>query len=190
MKHVMFDLETLDTVPGSVIVANGATEFDPYTGALGQRIYQVFDLQDQIDAGLTISGSTLQWWMSQSDGARQVFNGPEFRHHLDDGLVEFSVWLEGVRHTNNPDGELYLWGNGANFDNALLRAAAAKFDVDLSVSPFEDRCYRTLKNLFPDIKPGPRIGTHHNALDDAIFQAVHAVSLLREVRQPVGVAAW
>lgn len=36
-----------------------------------------------------------------------------------------------------------------------------------------DMCYRTLKNLRPDIAFGPH-GTAHNALDDAVAQARHA----------------
>jgi inhibitor of KinA sporulation pathway (predicted exonuclease) len=48
---------------------------------------------------------------------------------------------------------------------------------------YNNRCYRTLKNL-PAAK-GTTIdrgtGTHHNALDDAVSQAKHAVQILKRM---------
>ena len=44
-----------------------------------------------------------------------------------------------------------------------------------------NRCYRTVKNLFPDVKM-ERSGTHHNALDDARDQARHLMRILEEMK--------
>ena len=41
---------------------------------------------------------------------------------------------------------------------------------------YNDRCYRTVKNLRPDV-PMIRGGTHHNALDDAKSQATHLMAI-------------
>jgi hypothetical protein len=43
---------------------------------------------------------------------------------------------------------------------------------------WRNRCYRTLKNLHPEV-PIERTGIYHRALDDARSQAVHAMQLLR-----------
>jgi inhibitor of KinA sporulation pathway (predicted exonuclease) len=42
---------------------------------------------------------------------------------------------------------------------------------------YNDRCYRTLKAMYPHIKMPKRTGTHHNALDDAISQVNHLILL-------------
>ena len=183
MKHVMHDLETLDVVPGAAILSIGAVEFDPSTAKLGRTFYQVISLGSYLDAGLTVSPGTLRWWMQQSDAARQVFTDPG-AVELDSALHGFNVWLDDVR----ADDELNLWGNGSNFDNVLLREAYETLGIVPAWSPFEDRCYRTLKNLFPHIEMA-RSGTHHNALDDACTQARHAIDLLRAVQQLKG-GAW
>jgi hypothetical protein len=41
---------------------------------------------------------------------------------------------------------------------------------------YNSRCYRTVKQQFPDITI-VRSGTHHNALDDARAQAAHMVGI-------------
>jgi hypothetical protein len=90
-------------------------------------------------------------------------------------LEDFSDFLARV-----PLRKRKIWGNGASFDNAIL---AELYRVAKHPSPWEywnDRCYRTLKNLYKQVVPPPeRKGTHHNALDDAVFQAEHAVSILK-----------
>jgi exodeoxyribonuclease VIII len=42
---------------------------------------------------------------------------------------------------------------------------------------WNDRCYRTVKSLYPDVKL-ERVGTHHNAVDDAESQARHLIAML------------
>jgi len=172
MKHIMVDLETLGVKPGSVIVSIGAVVFDPKTRQLGNTYYQVISLDSAMCEGLTVDPGTVQWWMSQSEPARAVFQDISALP-LDIALVQFSCWVADQRG----DDEFCLWGNGANFDNVLLRSAFQAVDIEPSWSPFEDRCYRTLKNLLPHVKL-QRGGTHHNALDDACTQARHAIELL------------
>jgi inhibitor of KinA sporulation pathway (predicted exonuclease) len=41
---------------------------------------------------------------------------------------------------------------------------------------WNERCYRTVKNQYPDVKL-TRTGTYHNALDDARTQAEHLVQI-------------
>lgn len=43
-----------------------------------------------------------------------------------------------------------------------------------------ERCYRTLKNLYFNIKPLEFAGNKHNALHDALNQAEHASMILRK----------
>jgi exodeoxyribonuclease VIII len=71
-----------------------------------------------------------------------------------------------------------VWGNGSDFDNAILSCCYGATGREVPWDFWHNRCYRTLKAL----RPGPKLvreGTYHNALDDAKSQALHAIELLR-----------
>lgn len=165
---VMVDLETLGNGSDAVIVSIGAVEFDHRAPAVGREFYAVIDPHTCLEAGLRMDASTVTWWMSQSDSARAVFAATN-KIPLRDALAAFSAWL--------PQNSC-VWGNGASFDNAILSNAYRACGMTQPWKFWDDRCYRTLKNLRPDV-PFERVGTHHNALSDALSQAHHAVDILR-----------
>lgn len=164
--HIMLDLETLGTRPGSVITSIGAVKFDE-RGTYGTPFYMRIDLQSCVDAGLLIDVDTIQWWMKQSDEARAEFQKESF--DLATALENFTYWAD------YPNAVVHLWGNGANFDNGLLKAAYDKVGMQAPWKFWNDRCYRTLKAMYPHIKMPARVGTHHNAIDDAISQVNHLI---------------
>lgn len=166
MEDVMLDLETLGNGPNSVIIAIGAVKFDVF--GLGEEFYEVVDAQSCIDAGLQLDVSTVMWWMRQSDAARAEFQrtgGP-----LTEVLQRFTDFL-GEDMDN-----IRVWGNGASFDNVILGNAYRKAKLEQPWKFYNDRCYRTVKNLFPLIEL-ERTGTAHNALDDAKTQAKHLINM-------------
>jgi exodeoxyribonuclease VIII len=168
MKNVMVDLETLGAGNNAVIIAIGAVEFCKDAG-IGRTFYELIDPQSCVEQGLKMDVDTVMWWMRQSDSARAAFDRPS--RHLNAVLLDFATWF--------PEGAA-LWGNGATFDNVILSSAYKSAQINRPWGRWDDRCYRTLKNLRPNIKLA-RSGTHHNALDDARTQALHAIDLLVEV---------
>lgn len=170
--HCMVDIETLDTAATAVIVSIGAVLFDPYdANAPMEQFYSVLTLDDQIYQGRTISGATIAWWMGQSDAARGVFAVPVTNEHADAALLRFNTFA------NRAQG---VWGNGSDFDNAVLANANVTFRLK-GWGYSRNRCFRTLKNLaLPRefVKP-EREGTHHNALDDAIYQAKYLQAIVK-----------
>ncbi len=167
--QVMVDLETMGTASDSAIVAIGAVNFSKEHGVTGTPFYINVDLQSCLDVGLQVDGSTVMWWLKQSEEARTALLTGE-PIPIAKALHIFSIWMKLDRN---------IWGNGASFDNAILATAYKKCG---SVQPWEyegDRCYRTVKNLYPDIEM-QRVGTHHNALDDAKSQALHLIKIMRE----------
>ena len=165
--QVMLDLETLGNKPGSVIVAVGAVKFG--AGKILEEFYERVDAQSCVSIGLQMDVSTVLWWMKQSDEARQELS--THGEHINDVLVEFRDWLG--------DSNAAIWGNGAAFDNVILSDAYAAAGMVRPWKYTNDRCYRTVKSLCPDI-PCPHVGMHHHALDDARSQALHLMSLLEE----------
>lgn len=178
MKHVMVDLETLGNTPGCVILSIGAVGFCPVTGIMGERFYRVVNTLSAIDAGLEADASTQEWWSKQSKEAQQVLldaGSPDgsLNSHLKDVLNEFNDFLR-----SEPFSDVRVWGNGSDFDNAILAVAYKRCGIKPAWEFWNNRCFRTLKNSAPQIKM-ERSGTHHNALDDAVTQARHALAILR-----------
>lgn len=179
MRHIMLDLETLGTKPGSVILSIGAVLFDPKTGELGEEFSACISLISSREAGLTVDPNTEAWWDKQSDDARSVLLGAKnpVCPTLTQVLTLFKSWVQ--EHSIEKQNRL-IWGNGASFDVPLLEAAYEAVGLTPPWNYWGSMCFRTMKNLYRDVVPPPREGTHHNALDDAKHQAQHLILILKE----------
>ena len=167
MNDVMLDLETMGTSPRAAIIAIGAVAFDLETGELGDTFYSVVDLNSSIEAGGIVDASTILWWMGQSEAARLAILNPDSPGGwlLRNALGRFNVWMGQFEYKS-----VKLWGNGAGFDNVILRSAYEMTKTHVPWMHYNDRCYRTAKALLPTVRV-EREGVHHNALDDAVYQA-------------------
>ena len=70
-----------------------------------------------------------------------------------------------------------VWGNGSTFDNVILKSAFAACQIETPWEFWNDKCYRTVKAQAKEIKL-QRLGTYHNALDDAISQTKHMQAIV------------
>lgn len=176
MKDVMIDLETLGTKPGCVVISIGAVFFDYKTMELGAYMHAIINKQSSMELGLFTQQDTIEWWDRQSIEAREVLTIADgMGITVDEALNEFAKFLgHDARHVN-------VWGNGSDFDNVILAEVYDKAKVSVPWRFYNNCCYRTLKKLAPDIKMS-RVGVHHNALDDARSQALHAMLILRSIR--------
>ena len=177
---VMIDLETMGTAPDAAIVSLGAVEMCFDENQLGDHFFGAISLASAMKANGTVEASTITWWLKQSEQARaSITHGAD----LKETLIRFNRWLDyqGTHRT------VRLWGNGATFDNVILRSAYAAVDVQPAWRFRGDMCYRTLKNIFSDVAPPERTGVHHNALDDALYQAEHMLCIVNALRHQEGV---
>lgn len=166
--NAMVDLETWGQTPGCAIVSIGAVMFDK-TVHLDKTFYVVVNRQSCLDAGLFEEVGTIDWWMRQSEEARSVLAKTASKTDslsLKDALSAFNDWL---RQHGNP-GSVCVWGNGSDFDNALLACAYRAVGMRAAWMFWNSRCFRTTKNR-STVQAPKRQGVHHNALDDAIHQA-------------------
>ena len=168
-SKVMLDLETMGNGPNAAIVAIGACTFDITAGKIGTTYYNRVNLASSVAHGGVIDADTVAWWLQQGDEARAEIVREGM--HFAGALQSFGDWM--ARHTHDVE----VWGNGANFDNVILRGAYARNGTPAPWNWRNDRCYRTVKTLHRDV-PMERLGTHHNALDDAISQALHLIRML------------
>lgn len=175
MLDVMLDLETMGVESDAAIIAIGAVEFDMTTLELGQPFYAVVDFKSSIQAGCSITPETVMWWMQQSDEARKAVHTGGI--HLNTVLSGFSKWLRGCGEHKY----LRIWGNGANFDNVILANAYKKAGMVLPWMWYNDRCYRTMKEMYRYIPQDEFEGERHYAFADAKHQAKHLIKIQRTI---------
>lgn len=178
MNRIMLDLETYGTRPGCGILSIGAVFFSSTEPDWkGPTFYTAVERSSCAAAGLHEDSDTLTWWARQGSKARTVWQEIETAPQLGAVLLAFHEWMASAASA-----EPQVWGNGADFDNPILSACYKAVGLPQPWGAYNGRCYRTLKGLRPDIKM-QRTGTHHNALDDAVSQAEHAVRILKALKQ-------
>jgi hypothetical protein len=180
MKNVMVDLETRGNVPGCIYMSLGAVAFDLQTGEMDAGIYHVVHLRTAMEAFLFEQADTMTWWKKQEAAARKVLEeceDPAVAISLTDSLRTMNAYV--IKHGGFKDCK--VWGNGSDFDNAILASAYEAVKMKPAWAFWNNRCYRTWKNLpgAPALKR--REGTYHNALDDARTQAVHLIEINRSL---------
>ena len=172
--NLMIDLETGGIRPTSAIIAIGVVPFDEKP-VYDDLFYKKIDIADSTMLGFTTDESTMKWWNQQDQKVREeAFSGTEDVRTVLTDLKRYSLKFG----TNvNP------WGNGADFDLVLL---ANHYEAMNLASPWkfwDHRCFRTLKALVPSI-PYVKPTIAHNALQDALAQAIHAVKCLNWIGGP------
>jgi len=173
MNDIMLDLETMGNGPSAAIIAIGAVEFNTEAQIIGESFYINIDLASAVDEGGIMDASTVLWWMQQSEEAREPFKVGGVG--IDLALSLFAQWMA---ERSVPD-NVKMWGNGAAFDNVILATAYQRLGMPPPWRYWNDRCYRTVKSIYPTIKM-ERTGTHHNAVDDAKSQAQHLIQIYQQ----------
>lgn len=166
--HYSIDLETLANRFDSAILSIGVVQFDPSTGKLGGEFYKEIEIDSAIKSG-HVNGSTLAWWMEQGEKARRIFGKSNEKVGLATALDALATWLR------SQPAQPKVWGNGSSFDITILEHAYVKGGVGLAV-PWNYVNVRDMRTIVEvsglDRGAWPkRIGVHHNALDDARYQA-------------------
>jgi len=168
----MLDLETMGNSSNSAIISIGAVEFSIETGELGREFYERVYLQSCLDKGLIVNGSTIMWWLQQSEAARKEACKPaDNLHNVLDKLRSFMGCL----------GDFQIWGNGARFDIGILEDAYLADGCESITLPWNfrmERDVRTLVSFAPQVKEHyPFTGTEHNPIDDCKYQIGYCTAI-------------
>lgn len=165
--NLMVDIETLGKKPGCAILSIAVVPF--MTDSDIEPFYERIHPTSCAVAGLTVDEDTWKWWHNQDAAVREeAFSGTTPLSTVLFLLSEYVGQFE----------EAYMWGNGASFDIPILEAAYDGLKVSYPWKYYNARCYRTLKNLFPEVTAPVQLDKH-NALADARFQAAHAEKILK-----------
>ncbi|CDH26289.1 3'-5' exonuclease [Xenorhabdus bovienii] len=171
--NLMLDLETMGTATDSAIISIGAVFFNPATGELGASFYSPVDLTSSMQSGGAVDGDTIRWWLRQDSEAR-VAIAVDGLPSITEVLFELEEFVN--KNTKYNTHGLKVWGNGASFDNVILRSAYDREKIKPLWRWNNDRDVRTIVELGRVIGFDPKYnmpfeGSRHNALDDAIHQA-------------------
>lgn len=164
---VMVDLETLSTKPDAAIIAIGAVVFTGDPSFFKEGFYRV--VRPQVGS---IDYKTVAWWAQQTKKARDIFS--------DSLAVDTRTALEEFTRFMDVWKPVELWGNGATFDNVILRSSYEACGMSAPWSFGQDRCFRTLKNLVK--VHHQHAGIAHNALDDAMSQVYHFEKICLQIK--------
>ncbi|EEG9565524.1 exonuclease, partial [Escherichia coli] len=161
--HLMIDLETMGKNPDAPIISIGAIFFDPQTGEMGPEFSKTIDLET---AGGVIDRDTIKWWLKQSREAQSAILTDEIP--LDDALLQLREFID----ENSGEFFVQVWGNGATFDNVILRRSYERQGIPCPWRYTNDRDVRTMVALglvmdFDARTTIPFEGERHNALNDA-----------------------
>ncbi|MBZ6973280.1 3'-5' exoribonuclease [Klebsiella grimontii] len=181
--HVMVDLETMGKKHNAPIVAIGAVVFDPATGSIGESFYKVVCLESSVNWGAVIDPSTVIWWLKQSSEARSAIVNDD-AIPLQDALLQFREFVSD--NVAGGSKKAQVWGNGASFDNSILRSSYDCIAEDYPWEYWNDRDVRTMVELGQAISFDPKTtipfeGSRHNALADAIHQARYASAIWQRI---------
>ncbi|HAW2495999.1 TPA: exonuclease [Escherichia coli] len=175
--HLMIDLETMGKNPDAPIISIGAIFFDPQTGDMGPEFSKTVDLET---AGGVIDRDAIKWWLKQSREAQSAIMTDEIP--LDDALLQLREFID----ENSGEFFVQVWGNGANFDNTILRRSYERQGIPCPWRYYNDRDVRTIVELGKAIDFDARTaipfeGERHNALDDARHQAKYVSAIWQKL---------
>lgn len=162
----MIDFETLGNGKHACIVQVGACYFDK--GAITGTFKIQVDAEDAMRNGAEMDASTVYWWLSQSPEAiKSITAVPRVLEY--DALALLNAFLADAEE---------IWSH-ATFDFVILMEALKRRNIKPSFKYRVARDIRTLNALSKAPKDAsPRTGTHHDGLDDAIYQAHYVMKMI------------
>lgn len=160
MSHWSADFETLGLRPDTKVLSLGLAKFNIRTGEILETKLWRFNSVGQEKR--TKTPSVIEWWDKQSEEARKEAFG---------GNTRIQTMVSDIEELFD-DPKVMLWGNGANFDVAILDNI---FSYEAPWEFWNVRDMRTIvwaAGLLGFNKDSiEREGTHHSAIDDAVHQA-------------------
>lgn len=182
--HIMVDLETMSLRANAAILSLGAVLFykqgqpvdlrnsDAY---FSMNVHPKWYHHDIRGDRFHVDVETALWWGNQSKEARDAIAVKPVT--LPEVLTAFSSWAAQVSGGNLSS--TCLWGNGADFDLAVITSAFHQLGSEPPWKFWNHRCYRTLKATHRDVQRGEANGyVPHIALNDAIAQAIHTMQIV------------
>jgi len=169
-KHLMVDLETMAVSPNAVVLTLGAVHFNPYGTGYSDKIYFRINIDDQDALNREVDPLTIEWWSKQDPAIMEEAFSSDNRVPLVNAINQFHKFAWGCSA---------FWSHGATFDLVILEHIYRSLNKPLPWNFWQLRDTRTLFDLGFD--PDMPTGGKHDALEDAIRQAVGVQNMYRKL---------
>jgi hypothetical protein len=169
-KHLMLDLETMDTSPDATVLTLGAIHFNPWGNGYGDKIYFRINIDDQDALGRKVDQGALDWWAKQDPAIMEEAFSPDDRIPFVEAIDKFHKFAWGCD---------CFWSHGATFDLIIIENIYRQLGKPIPWQFWQLRDTRTLFDLGYD--PEMPKGSLHNALEDAIRQSVGVQNIYRKL---------
>ncbi|QNM94924.1 3'-5' exonuclease [Chitinimonas koreensis] len=173
-RHIVLDIETLDTVATARILSAAMLWVDVDHGEVDVIKSMTLSIATDSQPDRTASAATRDWWGKQPLEARHAAFAAKSPIPLQNAVRMIAQQLEADPAP--------IWGNGSDFDNATLAHAFAQQGLEW---PFRlNRCLRTLRATVDALRPGFRPPVRppelipHIAQYDARYEATCLAALL------------
>lgn len=154
MKHIdiTFDLETCATTANAAVMQVAAVAWDrmgqttPFIYDSNNHRQLIFnrhvDLRSCVMDCFDFDQETIAWWSRQSKEAKEAVSTGEV-YSLRDTFQSFISWIEEMKNLLGAE-SICLWCQGMDFDGAILRNIAAKYNIKL---PFRYQQFRDCRTV-------------------------------------------
>lgn len=166
MGHVMVDIETLGSCPGSVMLSIGAVRL---TEISHQEFYRVIDFASCSQYAMRVDPQTLSWWLRQLNNSILLDIGEKGAASLLQAMADFCMF------TSRDD---TVWAFPTSFDLSHIHWALDVLKLPIAWSQRNERDLRTLmyhiygedRDAWPTFRQKGWTPRFHHALDDARVQ--------------------
>ena len=166
---VMIDIETLGTNECPPVFQLTAKAFNIKTGEIISTFNDCCDISTSTSI---IDKKTILWWVETNPAlfAKLLLDGKNSKHTEEQMIINFIEWFNSLDSNNK---NIFLWGNGVNFDNRIIAAKCRQYNLVYPVFYRNDMDMRTIIEIaamkmgFTDQKSYRDTikfeGTEHNA---------------------------
>jgi len=161
----MLDLETLGHKENAVIIQIGACYFN--ANGVHDKFFKNVNAKSSVEHGFEVSVETTAWWMEQKT-----------RPDITKGLGVVQAVNEFKWFARKAD---RIWCH-VSFDCPIIMNHLNKITFNPGIHFTQFRDLRTLIDLAGlDLRDYKRVGTHHNALDDCLFQVQYCIDGIKKL---------
>lgn len=188
IKHLVLDLETLDTTPTSVILSLGCSLFsfekeeNDFRYYVENGFYVKIDPVSQIKSGRSTSKGTIAWWRNQGKEAQTVLMPHKNDKSLPEALKLFREYLNQNEYNLKKS---YCWSRGTYFDWPIVENAHLQYNLPLPYNGWKIRDIRTAIDILYGVDDGkyelkngtPKEFIKHNSLHDCAMDILRLKEL-------------
>lgn len=183
-NYVMIDIETLDTRDSAIVLSVATCAFNDTNLQTYNELkdssniyYAEFNINEQEQCGRTIGLNTLEWWLKQPNFKLKSKDSKSFALPTTYFLNNLTQFIE----INGVDG---IWSNGPSFDMIILKSLYQSFNIEFRMDYRKWLDFRTIKkiNELVNIPKINFIGNKHDAIDDAVNQALFVNNTLMHIK--------